>query len=314
MRTLAIRYYAPINRYVSAAYSTALKAAVYLRPIRDALSLSAADERIAPKTTFSIAIEKGGLSVAYGSRSFSRIRIKGMKRFKFKEPGYPLPKDVAAAVALAAKEFKTPKSDIILGIPRVWSIIRTADFPSTIRDNMANVVAYDFERLIPINLVDAIYDYRILKEDARTITLVITAAKAEPINAYLAALREEGFEVTNVTTNLSGLGALCEYVNTTGKAPVIGSGKQALIFLEVGEDGYEGALYLGNATAGPSAGHIPNRPGNPEVKRWNRRSYPSSISQGDTAHRPASWHWQKIKTVPSSRRSLRHSRKKQACR
>lgn len=139
---------------------------------------------------------------------------------------------------LAMEEFGATGPEVTLSIPRTWTIIKTAEFPSTVMEEIANVVAYEFDRLMPLHPEEALYDFRVLKEDKDTgkIILVIAAAKAETVNEYCDALREKGISVNRVGINLSGIGTLCGYTGTD----------DAPIFLEIGDDGYEGALYRDN--------------------------------------------------------------------
>jgi Tfp pilus assembly protein PilN len=210
------------------------------RPVQRLLTFSLADEAIAPARNVSVAIDKGFVSVAYGSRFFSRVRIKGIKTYPL-EDRYPTPDGLASSVSVALSNFRVAKSDITLSIPKSWVVIKLAEFPSTVKDNLPDVVSYEMDRLTPFTTGEALYDLRILKEEGGRLTLLVVAAKADLINPYIRALGERGFDVGRVTMNLSGLGTLCSFAQRTG---------DTLLFSVRGKE-YEAGLFSdGMVTAG----------------------------------------------------------------
>jgi len=60
------------------------------------------------------------------------------------------------------------------------------------------------------------------------------AAKAELIKPYIEALREIGVHVTKISANLSSIETLCRFIDKRTDS----------IFVEIKENGYEGALFL----------------------------------------------------------------------
>ncbi|OPY76288.1 MAG: Fimbrial assembly protein (PilN) [Syntrophorhabdus sp. PtaU1.Bin058] len=227
-----------IKRYISITLSSASRIRSAWKPLWNILSFSAADKRISPRKNICLAIEQHGLSVGYGSGSIAGIKVQGTKRFPSGEHSYPHPKELASMAVLALEELGATGPEVTLSIPRAWTIIKTTEFPSTVMEEITNVIAYEFDRLMPLHPEEALYDFRVLKEDKDfgKIVLVIAAAKAETVNEYCDALREKGISVNRVGIGLSGIGALCGYIGT-GNAP---------IFLGIDDDGYEGALYLDN--------------------------------------------------------------------
>jgi general secretion pathway protein L len=133
---------------------------------------------------------------------------------------------------------------ITLSIPKAWVIIKTAEFPSTVQENLANVLSYELDRLTPFSPEDALHDFRILKDDAGKLTIILMAAKADTIQQYIDALKERGIHVSRVTVNLSGIGTLCQY---------IGKGSDVL-YMEIDKNGYEGALFLDGSINGTLTG------------------------------------------------------------
>ncbi len=216
---------------------TAMKRA--WEPVRKALFFSLADETISPAQNVFVSIEGNAVSVAYGTRSLSRIKIKGFKQYSFDEK-YPAPETLASSVVLAISALKAAKADITLGIPKSWAVIKTAVFPATVRDSISDVVSYEMDRLTPFGHEEAFFDFRVLKDDGERITLLIVAAKADLLERYLSALREKGHEVKRVTLNLSCVGTLCRFAGDCEDA----------VLVKVGEKEYEGAVFsLGLLTA-----------------------------------------------------------------
>ncbi len=233
-----------IKNIIATASRAASRLHELARPVWRVLSFSAADERISPKRDLCISIEKAGVSAAFGTRSLSRTSIKGAKSYHTAGPDYPLPKDAASSALLAVREFGAAGADITLSIPKSWVIIKTAELPLSVRENLPGVVAYEFDRLMPMSPDEALYDFRVLRENSEKITIVITAAKADLVNRYIEALGEKGIRVGRVSVNLLGIGALCRFANKDREQ----------LFLEVKEDGYEGGLFAGGILAGTFSG------------------------------------------------------------
>lgn len=213
-------------------------------PIRNVLTFSAADERISYKKGLCVSIEKTGVSVAYGRRFFSSVSVKRMKHFPSAEHAYPQPKEAASSVVLAIREFGAVGAGITLSVPKSWAVVKIAEFPVTVKENISDVVTYELDRLVPFSPEDAFYDFIITGETPEKITLVIAAVKSDLIKAYCAALKEEGLTVDRVTLNLISIGALCRPL----------SQKKDAIFIGTDSDEYEGALFLDGYLAGVVSG------------------------------------------------------------
>ncbi len=205
-------------------------------PLWRVLSFSLADESVAPARNVTVSVDRDALSIAYGSRIFSRIRIRGFKSYPIEEK-FPNPGSLASSAELAMTALGATKTDITLSIPKTWTIIKVAEFPATVKDNIVDVVSYEMDRLTPFGPGEAFYDFRILKEDAEKLTILLVAAKADLINPYREALTEKGYRVSRVTLNLSGIGALCNYADKCSDS----------VFVRVSEKEYEGAVFSGGS-------------------------------------------------------------------
>lgn len=220
------------------------------RPLWKILTFSPANDTISAKKNLSASIEKGTLSVAYGSRFLSRIKIKGFREYSFEEDRYPQPEGLASSLALAINDFRAAGADLSLSIPKAWAVIKTADFPVTVKENLVDAISYELDRLTPFSPEDAFYDFKILRESEGKLTILVMAARADLIKPYLEALREKGITINRITVNLSSIGTLCRYIDKGTD----------FIFLEIKGDRYEGALFLDGSINSTFAGSYPPIP------------------------------------------------------
>ncbi len=225
-----------IRKITSFVFDTASGVKKITIPLRNALTFSAADERISYKKELCVAIEKTGVSLAYGTRFLSSLSVKGMRHYHYSsaEHAYPQPKEAASSVVLAISEFGAVGAGIILSIPKSWAIVRIVEFPVTVKENISDVVTYELDRLFPFSPEEAFYDFIITGETPDNITLAIAASKADLIKSYCAALADERLSVDRVTLNLTSIGSLCRSLHKNRDA----------LFIETDSDEYEGALFL----------------------------------------------------------------------
>jgi len=209
--------------------------------------LSPADEVIAYRKILFIALEAGQISFALGSRIFSRIRLAGFKRYPLEEPGLAQPEALASSTALVLAELGAGRPEIALGIPKSWAVIKTVELPISTLENISQVITYELDRLTPFNPEEAFYDFKIINQEAEKLTLLLVAARADRIDPYLTALLEKGLKVSRITVNLLGLGTLCRYIK--GEGPIL--------FSEIDENGYEGAIFHPDFSLEPFGGVFP---------------------------------------------------------
>jgi general secretion pathway protein L len=215
-------------------------------PVWRTLTFSIADDLLYPAKAVSASLEKGMLSVAYGSRFFSQIKIKGIREYTFEEGRYPQAEAFASSLSLAISDLGASKAEITLSIPKAWAVIKTAEFPATIKENLSNVVSYELDRITPFSSENAFYDFKIVGENDGKLTIMVIAAKADMIKPYIDALSEKGIAVSRVTVNLSGIETLCRYIDR----------KTDSVFIEIKKEGYEGALCLNGAITGAVTGNF----------------------------------------------------------
>jgi hypothetical protein len=213
-------------------------------PLWKILTFSPTDDAISPKRALLASIEKGRVSVAYGSRFLSRIKIKGLREYSFEEGRFPQPESLASSLFLAINDFRASRLEVCLSIPKAWAIIKTAEFPLTVKENLSDVVSYELDRLTPFSPEDALYDFKILRETAEKLNILVMVAKADLIKPYIDALREKDIIVNTVTVNLSDIGTLCRYIDNVAD----------FILIEMNENRYEGALFFDGSITEAFAG------------------------------------------------------------
>jgi len=221
------------------------------------LSFSIADEHIAPKQCLSAELTMGRMTVAHASRFLSRIKIRGLRKYQYEDGKYPTPENLASAVTMAVRDLRAQKAHVVLIIPKAWAIVRTADFPVTVRDNISNVVAFELDRLTPLSSERAYYDFRIIKQDETGIQIMLASVNADKLQPYVDALKEAGINTRQVIVSLSAIGTLCHYFHGRGKA----------VFVEISDRKYEGGLisdgewkesFTGNLSVGDEEAKIKN--------------------------------------------------------
>jgi Tfp pilus assembly protein PilN len=206
--------------------------------LKGVLFLSPADARISFKKTLCLVIEKGEIKAAVGSRFLSRIKVKGFKKYQSPEPDYPTPPFLASSAALAVAEFGAEKCPITLSIPKAWAIIKTVDYPSSVLENLSEVMAHELDRITPFTPESAYFDFKILREEAGRVFILVAAARSDLIDPYLKALREKELTIEGITVNLLGLSSLCRY----------GRKERLALFVQLDKDQYEGILFKSEAS------------------------------------------------------------------
>lgn len=235
-----------IKRLAASASLAATRLMKAAQPLQRFLLFSPADEAVFPRSRISVALERGRLSVAAGSIFLSRITVRGVKEYTFDGGIYPEPNEVASSLALALNEFGMTGEGITLSIPKSWAVVASAEFPSTVKENLASVVAYELDRITPFSSDDAYFDFTVLKEINERVYLQVTAARADTIRPYIRALEDNGMSVDRLAVNISGLGALCQRMEKTG---------DCIVMLATATD-YEAGLFLQGALAEAVSGRL----------------------------------------------------------
>jgi len=213
------------------------------------LSFSLADDRIASGSCLAVLPEAGRTTVAYGTRLFGRLSIRGVRHYPSEEGKYATPENLAAAVELAVNDLHAPRERVTFVVPKAWVIVKTAELPPAVKENLSGVVSYELDRLTPLSAERAFYDFRILDEDPDRIRILLAAVKTDLLQPYLEALGKKGITVQRVAVSLSAVGTISRYLHGDGDT----------VFAEVGTGGYEGGLIRRGRWEASFAGRFASR-------------------------------------------------------
>ncbi len=183
-----------------------------VRTFRSALTFNPVREAVMPRRQLSVSMGIDFLSIAHGTRMLNRIRILGYETHRFQERRFPAPETIALTVLQYCRQAKLKNPPIMLCIPKAWSVIQQTELPSAARDNLAEVVSFELDRITPFSSDDAYFDFRILKEGNGTLQLAVTALKRDAVEPYIRALGERGLAVERIDTNLAAASAYLNYV------------------------------------------------------------------------------------------------------
>lgn len=198
------------------------------------LTFSPFDDGLLYKKSLVLSIERGVISAAYGSRLLSKIRVKAIRTFRYEDDRFPSPEDLASTASILLGQIKE-KPEVDLVIPKSWVILKVAEFPITVKENLHNVISFEMDRLTPFNPEEVFFDYKVIKEDGGRLSLLIAAAKKDTILPYIEALQGKGISVRRITIGLSAMANLSYYSGKGGYT----------IFLDVGRKSFESGLFDG---------------------------------------------------------------------
>ncbi|MDX9820348.1 MAG: PilN domain-containing protein [Syntrophales bacterium] len=199
------------------------------RALHRLLTFSIADEIVSPRRDIVVCIHDGGMSMAYGSRFLSRIKIGQYRECALAEGKHPSPDVLAAGVASFVGECRAIRTPITLSIPKAWAVIRAVDLPAAANENLAGVVSCELDRFTPLTPANAYFDFRLLNERNGWLSVTVAAARCDLIKPYIDALGAKGLPVDRVTLHPSATANLLHFVSDCSN----------VIYLVVNGDDYE---------------------------------------------------------------------------
>ncbi len=211
---------------------TELRASRLGRHLWRILSLNLADDRVLPMQVLSVALENGGVSIVYASRFLSRIKIKGAGYYSFEKGKYPTPENVVSAITLASSELGVVHAQTIMVVPKSWTIVKTADFPLAVSENISAVISNELDRLTPLSPEKAFYDFQIISEEESRLWVIVAAINSDVLQPYFDLLQEKKIIVRRISVSTSAFGTLCDHAHGAG----------SIIFTKISSDGYEGGV------------------------------------------------------------------------
>jgi Tfp pilus assembly protein PilN len=218
------------SRTMSSRYGMRLKKA--WDTIWKALTFNLIEGVILPKKCLSFSVEKGAISVAYGTLFLSRPRIKEFRKYYFDDGKYAGPENLASAASRAIDGLKASGAEIVLTIPHEFLVVRTAELPLVVKENITSVMSYELDRLTPFTSSEAMYDFKIYDEEEGKLKVIVAAVRADVLKPYLDALKEINIHPARITFSTASLGTLCNTFEVAHDA----------LCVSINEAGYEGCL------------------------------------------------------------------------
>lgn len=204
----------------------------FLIPFWKALQYDFSDFLL-PQRALSVSFEQNNLSITCVTKIFSRYKVLWSKSYPF-DFSTADSESFASTVALAIKEHNLRVSSVSLNIPKALAITKILEFPSSVKEDLQNVISYEMDRLTPFEVEDVFYDFKIIEETSEKIKVLLAVTKIQLLKPYIDALATKGIKVQKITLNLSAVGSLINYAYKPLSS----------LYIEIDETGYEGVLFL----------------------------------------------------------------------
>lgn len=237
----------PINQWLSSPIVQKLKGLA--ASAASVLTLSLADEPIAPAACLSISLAKGGASLVYANRFLSGYKILHMKTYTFKQDNYPDAGEVASAVTMFLNEKGLSTAPVTLCIPRAWTITKASEFPASVGDDLSASIQYEMDRLTPFSSDEVFFDYKSLGTSEGKVHFILSLAKINSVRDYIDTLKGSGHIVNRLTSNPSALSALHNF-SDRNKA-------RTKLLLEISDNHIETSVIINGAVRSVIGSDIP---------------------------------------------------------
>jgi general secretion pathway protein L len=159
------------------------------------------------------------------------------------------------ALADAVREFVTTHeidpSHAVLCVPRSDAAVTRVLLPAAAQENLAQVLEYEMENLVPLPREEIFFDYTVRPLGAERIEVLLVCVPREIINGYLAALDEAGVKPRSIglpSTALADYVTFCRRDVATGMGVVVQAADATEIALFS-----QGRLVASQLVPGPNA-------------------------------------------------------------
>lgn len=227
------------------------------------LSFSLADNFFSVTKVVCISIEANGIYLISGTKIFWKISIKYFKKIPLEEDKYLTPEYLASVVSKTLDEMGAADASFVLSIPRAWTIVQVVEFPISVKENLANVILYELDRLTPLTPENAYYDYKIIAEISEKISVLLTVTKADRIKSLLEALRSKNIKVEKL--NISAF-VIKKLIKDTYN-------RKNSIFISVNDKAYECGAIINDFTVRSISGQVQSLDDS-QINQIIRETYP----------------------------------------
>lgn len=183
-----------------------------------------------------VCLDRTGLTLAHLQKTFSGVLLKNFAHL----PGdLEKPADFGPALKEAVSAWGLAGAPVSLAVSRGLGFVRQAALPLAAGDNLAQVVAYEIDRFLPLPAEGLYFDFQRFQESGGEIHLTLFALPREPVAEYLEILSQAGLRPASV--ELASTAAANAFAALGGKLPA----SWMLVHLE--EDGFEISQIAGHA-------------------------------------------------------------------
>jgi Tfp pilus assembly protein PilN len=157
-------------------------------------------------------LDQSGLTLARVSRSRGRFQVRDVALFPFTGGN---PEDLAPKLRDHITAWNISGSPVSLAVSSRLAFVRQITLPRAAAENLAQVVAYELDRYVPVPASQVYYGYQTQETTDAGINLIIMAAAKDRVAAWLNLLSEAGLRPVGLT--LAPLAAANAFALLAGK-------------------------------------------------------------------------------------------------
>lgn len=170
-------------------------------------------------------VEGECVALAHVSKRLLRVALCHERSLPLPPPSRPAERVQALSQAVAAfiRDFAIEPGGVHLCLARDELLLNRLILPAAARENLSQVVAYEIERVIPLQKDEIFYDYQVREsgtgEGARLVVLVVGVPQ-RVVRAYVDALEAAGVRPRAVVTAAAALGDYAAFCRGTLSTPL----------------------------------------------------------------------------------------------
>ncbi len=186
-----------------------------------------------------VVVTPSDVAIAAVSKRFFRVKVRDVRTVPL--PPREQPAERRQALTGAIRDFiaghEIDSNHTVLCVPRTDAAITRVLLPAAAQENIAQVLEYEMENLVPLPRDELYYDYSVRPLGVERLEVLLVSVPREVIRGYLDALEEAGVRPRAIglaSTALADFVAFCRGGAPTGIGLVIGSSDATEIALFAG--------------------------------------------------------------------------------
>ena len=157
-------------------------------------------------------LDEATLTLAHVQKGLQGLQVQHTLRLD-REAG----EDQVQRLKEAVDQWGLEGCPVSLAVSRALGFLRPAALPQAAAENLAQVVAYELDRFLPLPADHLYYDYQVLGETETEISLMLMALPREAVDGSLDLLSQAGLRPISV--ELSPVAAANAFAQLAGKLP-----------------------------------------------------------------------------------------------